>query len=141
MRNEAPHEQVNSLRYYGRWTGLAFQVMDDILDYRADPDLLGKPVGQDLEEGRITLPFILAREKLTGKDLERLLTLGSLPAPSAADKAEVVSMVTQAGGIESAQTKAEALAGLAASSLSNIPESQARTDLERLAEYTVTRNR
>jgi octaprenyl-diphosphate synthase len=139
--NNSPHEQVTQLRYYGRWTGLAFQIIDDILDYQADPNQLGKPVGQDLEEGRITLPFIMAREKLTGKDLERLLALGSLVAPSEQEKAEVVNLVKEAGGIEAARKQAEALAGLAVSSLSLIAESQSRRDLERLAEYTVTRNR
>jgi octaprenyl-diphosphate synthase len=139
--NGAPNDQLMSLRYYGRLTGLSFQIKDDILDYQADPDKLGKPVGQDLEEGRITLPFILARENLTGDELARLLTLGSLVAPTAEEKTEAVALVDKAGGIEAAQKQAEALAELAASSLANIPESQARQDLERLTEYTVNRNR
>jgi octaprenyl-diphosphate synthase len=139
--NGAPSELVNSLRHYGRWTGLAFQIIDDILDYRASPSQLGKPVGQDLEEGRITLPFILARENLTGKDLVRLLALGSVISPTAEEKTEAVALVEKAGGVGAAQKQAEAFAGLAASSLSNIRESPVRRDLERLAEYTVTRNR
>jgi octaprenyl-diphosphate synthase len=139
--NEAPQDRTTALKYYGRWTGLAFQIMDDILDYRADPNILGKPVGQDLEEGRITLPFILARDRLGGEDLERLLTLGALTAPTPEDKAEVVSLVERGDGVELAQKQAESLAELAASSLSAIPESQPRTDLERLAAYTVIRKR
>ncbi|MDR2386052.1 MAG: polyprenyl synthetase family protein [Deltaproteobacteria bacterium] len=139
--NGAPNDRVTSLKYYGRWTGLAFQVMDDILDYKSSPDQLGKPVGQDLEEGRITLPFILARNQLKGKDLERLLALGALVAPTAQDKAEAVNLVEKAGGIELAHQQAQALADLAVSSLSNMPESSAREDLEKLAQYTVVRNR
>ncbi|MDR2387436.1 MAG: polyprenyl synthetase family protein [Deltaproteobacteria bacterium] len=139
--NNAPNDKLISLRYYGRWTGLAFQIMDDILDYKANPNQLGKPVGQDLEEGRITLPFILARNELKGKDLDRLLALGALVAPTAQEKAEAVSLVEKVGGIELAHRQAQALSELAVSSLSNIPESQAREDLEKLAQYTVSRDR
>ncbi|MDR3135641.1 MAG: polyprenyl synthetase family protein [Deltaproteobacteria bacterium] len=138
--NEAPDDQARSLRDYGRWTGLAFQVIDDIFDYRANPDQLGKPVGQDLDEGRITLPFIMARDKLKVKDRDRLLSLGSVVSPSAKEKTEIVSLVEMGNGIELAQGQAEAMAGLAVSSLSNLPDNQARHDLESLAEFTVRRN-
>jgi octaprenyl-diphosphate synthase len=139
--NRAPEEHVSSFRYYGRWTGLAFQIIDDILDYQASPDELGKPVGQDLEEGRITLPFIMARESLSGPDLKRLLTLGAQVALTPDQKIEAIRLVEKGDGLGKARMMAEALAGLAASALSNIPESRDKENLEKLALYTVNRRR
>jgi octaprenyl-diphosphate synthase len=137
----APEPQATALRDYGRWTGLAFQVMDDILDYRARPDELGKPVGQDLGEGRITLPFILAREALSGRDRERLLALGARVSPGPGEKAEAMRLVERAGGLDRALDRARDMAGTAAASLAILPESPERESLERLAHYTVSRGR
>ncbi|MDR1677970.1 MAG: polyprenyl synthetase family protein [Deltaproteobacteria bacterium] len=139
--NGASPEEVDSLKKYGSQTGLAFQIMDDILDYRAKPGELGKPVGQDLEEGRITLPFILARETLTGKDRERLLTLGAKISPSFEEKAEAIRLVEKAEGLDKAMKEAQDLVNQAVLALSNLPESRDRNSLERLAQYTVSRKR
>src|SRR5439155_18350792 len=57
----APEPQVQALREFGRRVGLAFQVVDDILDYVGDESLLGKPVGSDLRQGIVTLPLLHLR--------------------------------------------------------------------------------
>jgi octaprenyl-diphosphate synthase len=137
----APEAQASALRDYGRWTGMAFQITDDVLDYRAKPGELGKPVGQDLGEGRITLPFILAREALSGNDLDRLLALGALASPSPGEKAEAIGLVEMAGGLDRALERAKGMAGTAAAALGILPESPERDALERLARYAVSRGR
>ena len=59
---DSTNEEVTALKEYGKQLGIAFQVADDILDYTSDKDKLGKPVGEDLFDGRITLPLIYALE-------------------------------------------------------------------------------
>lgn len=57
---DAPTEQVQAMKLYGRYLGTAFQLIDDVLDYRADVEQLGKNLGDDLEEGKPTLPLLHA---------------------------------------------------------------------------------
>jgi octaprenyl-diphosphate synthase len=139
--NRAGDRETDALRSYGRFTGLAFQIVDDILDYRADPSDFGKPVGQDLEEGRVTLPFILARKDLPEPDRLRLMTLGSMVSPGPQEKAEAAALVERAGGLQKAQSHADDMAAKAVSALLSLPETPDRMSLEALARYTVSRRR
>jgi octaprenyl-diphosphate synthase len=138
---DAEEGQISALRDYGRRLGLAFQIMDDILDYRSDAAVLGKPVGQDLGEGRITLPFILARERLGAGDRDALMALGSKNVLTEADKKAVGKLVDKAGGLEKSLEKAKALSEEAVKALTVLPESGERETLARLAFYTVGRDR
>ncbi|MDR2945651.1 MAG: polyprenyl synthetase family protein [Candidatus Adiutrix sp.] len=124
---------------YGRLLGLAFQIMDDILDYQSDRETFGKPVGHDLSEGKITLPFIRAREALRGDRRARLCELAGQEIIGPEDYAEIGRLVAEGGGVESARVKAEELAREAAAALAVFPPSPARSQLEALAEYTVAR--
>ncbi|MEW5723159.1 MAG: polyprenyl synthetase family protein, partial [Thermodesulfobacteriota bacterium] len=72
MLAEAPPEWAESLRRYGRHVGLAFQIIDDTLDYSGTQAEFGKPVGHDLQEGKVTLPVIKALAGATGPDGEEL---------------------------------------------------------------------
>jgi geranylgeranyl pyrophosphate synthase len=138
---ESPASLVTSLKNYGRLVGLAFQIIDDILDYSSDTAKLGKPVGQDLEEGRVTLPFILARASLKGADRAKLLELGAKPRLSQEDKATVQGLVEEAGALDIAQAKAAELADTAEGALASLPDSSEKSLLGRLARYTVRRDR
>ncbi|UQZ89741.1 polyprenyl synthetase family protein [Deltaproteobacteria bacterium Smac51] len=125
---------------YGCKLGLAFQIMDDILDYQSDEETFGKPVGHDLIEGKITLPFIRARGFLRDGDREALRKLadGSFDP---ADWPEVMRLVTLGRGVASARRTAEELAAEAAGALSVFPPSSARDQLADLAIYMVARDR
>ena len=59
----APPEQVEAMRVYGLHLGIAFQIVDDILDFTGDPAVMGKPVGSDLAGGTLTLPTILYMQR------------------------------------------------------------------------------
>jgi geranylgeranyl pyrophosphate synthase len=126
---------------YGRLTGLGFQIVDDALDYRAKADHFGKPVGLDLAEGRITLPFIRARESLRGADLARLLELGALEGPAPAELAEARALVERGRGIESSMAEAAAFANEGAAALAALAPSEERDLLAALAFYAVERDR
>lgn len=137
----AEPDVLNSLRAYGRRLGLAFQVMDDVLDYRADTSKLGKPVGQDLEEGRITLPFIIARETLNGSERARLVSIGEKTDPTAGDKLEAGFLVEKAGGLQKSLAAAGRLVDQAVEELGALPETPEKELLAKLADYTVRRDR
>jgi octaprenyl-diphosphate synthase len=132
---------VKALGEFGRLLGLAFQIIDDVLDYEGQPGKLGKPIGQDLDEGRATLPFILAREKLAGADRDRLLALGSQGSLSPAEKKEIISLVRRGQGLKAARAKAAALARAADEALLALPPSPARDDLSRLSGSLVERDK
>jgi octaprenyl-diphosphate synthase len=141
MLLEAGQEKTDALKDYGRHVGLAFQIMDDILDYKADQSKLGKPVGQDLEEGRITLPFILTREKLPEAERRKLVALGEKLTLSEADKREIQTKVEEVGALDEALEKAESYVETAVQALSPLPETKEKDILIELARYTVRRDR
>jgi octaprenyl-diphosphate synthase len=127
---------------YGRKLGLAFQIADDLLDYQGDEASLGKPVGHDLEEGKITLPFILAREALPPARRERLRRLAGPAAGPLGPEArlEIHALVAEGQGLASARRKAEDLAARAAQALALWPPSPAREQLAGLAGYVTARS-
>ncbi|MDL2259475.1 polyprenyl synthetase family protein [Deltaproteobacteria bacterium OttesenSCG-928-K17] len=128
---------------YGRKFGLAFQIVDDVLDYRGDEATFGKPVGHDLEEGKITLPFILAREALAAEPLtgkaERLMELAGAETVDDQARAEIIALVQEGGGIKAALRRAGDLANEAAAALSALAPSAALEKLQALAAFTVDR--
>ncbi|MDR1656102.1 MAG: polyprenyl synthetase family protein [Deltaproteobacteria bacterium] len=135
-----PNES-RALSEYGRRMGLAFQIIDDIFDYRSKAGTLGKPVGQDLAEGRITLPFILARDNLAGFDRQRLLELGAILNPSEEVRLEARSLVEKGSGSDLSMAEAQRQAKQAAGALEVLPPTAERDLLVELAYYTVKRDR
>ncbi len=124
--------QVRALRQYGEHLGLAFQIVDDILDFTADEATLGKPVGSDLRQGTVTLPTLYAVVN-DGVVLARAL---------AGDKAAVETMidfVRRSDGPALARGDAQQYAASAIANLAWFPHSPARQALEGLADFTVSR--
>src|SRR5260370_40793584 len=78
--------QVETIRRFGRLLGMSFQIADDVLDYLATEEEVGKPVGNDLKQGTVTLPLMLARQAKNGR-LDAVLAKPVLEDP---DYAEVV---------------------------------------------------
>jgi len=145
LAEAAPLAQSAAGRF-GRKLGLAFQIIDDLLDYQGDEAVLGKPVGRDLDEGKITLPFILAREALPPDRRDRLCRLagpdaaaGGRLSPEAFQ--EIAGLVAEGGGLEAARQQAEYLAERAVEALAAWPPSPARDQLTALAAYVTTRTR
>lgn len=137
----ADEKTIEAAARYGRQFGLAFQIIDDILDYQGNEAAFGKPVGHDLDEGKITLPFIRAREGLSDDKRERLCELAEHQNISAAEHEEIAALVTEGRGIESSRLKANELIHEAIDALGIFPPSPARDRLEALAAYIVSRDR
>jgi geranylgeranyl pyrophosphate synthase len=129
-----PYPQRESLRDYGRLLGLAFQIADDVLDYTASADALGKPIGHDLVEGFATLPLMLAR---ANAELDELLVDGR--SLNADDARRIAVMVRDSDGPRLALDRARELAHDARAQLDAVPDDDATRTLAALTDYVVTR--
>ncbi|MDR1164672.1 MAG: polyprenyl synthetase family protein [Deltaproteobacteria bacterium] len=134
---DSPAKEAIAL--YGERYGLSFQILDDILDYESSPEALGKPVLKDLTEGRITIPFILARDALPAPKSQRLAFLGARLSLSPAEKEEVFSLIRAGDGVARAADKALEFARAAREALHALPPSEARETLQELALANVGR--
>lgn len=139
----ADDAQVRALYTYGMELGLAFQMVDDALDYVGTEHEFGKPVGHDLAEGKITLPFIFARENCTPSQRSRLLELAAAAPTDAEAQTEAKEIVRRTGGVEHTftQAKAHALAAQEALAAMIPPEGPGEPleTLLALAPYVVER--
>ncbi len=124
--------QIAALRVYGENLGLAFQVFDDILDFTATEEELGKPVGSDLRQGTITLPVILARDVADGR---------FRAAFESEDVDLQVRLVQESGAIPLALAEAEGLVARARTALEVFPAGVERDALDALAAYVTQRDR
>jgi octaprenyl-diphosphate synthase len=128
-----------ALRRYGERLGMAFQVADDILDYTETAAVTGKPSGLDLREHKVTLPLIAALPRLSAASRARVEALLASDAPSDDQIADVVRLVTDAGGIESARRRGEQFAHEAEAALDGLPDTPARTALADAILYVMDR--
>jgi octaprenyl-diphosphate synthase len=141
MLADVDADQEARLRRYGLNLGLAFQVVDDLLDFTGDPKTLGKPSASDLREGKVTLALIdlLA----SGSPRARDLALGILEdgTPDSPEIPELTALLEQSGAIERAREAARRFASEAAAVLGTFPPGQARDALEALPGILVSRDR
>jgi octaprenyl-diphosphate synthase len=123
---------------YGRSLGTAFQLIDDLLDYEGETAQLGKNVGDDLREGKPTLPLLLAMERGTAADRE--LIRHAIEHGEVARLPEIVEIVRRTGAIDATRQAARAEADKAQRSLSALPASAFREALLELAVRSVERS-
>lgn len=131
-------EEREAMRLYGRELGLAFQLVDDVLDYEGDAGTMGKNVGDDLAEGKPTLPLIHAMA--TGSEEQRKLIRSAIRKGGLDDMAGVLDVVHQLGSIDYTRQKAVDCAGRARQQLAALPAGAAREALDALALIAVQRN-
>jgi heptaprenyl diphosphate synthase len=127
--------QVEAIRRFGRLLGMSFQIADDVLDYLATEQEVGKPVGNDLKQGTVTLPLMLARQAKNG----RLDAVLAKPVLDDADYAEVVRIVRDSPGIDESYGYAKTFGDKARAELESCPPSAYRDALESLTYYVVGR--
>ena len=128
-----------ALARYGREVGYAFQIADDIIDYSLDVEDSGKARGQDLREGKATLPLIFACERRP-ELRERIEALFRAGPPVDEDELfGVLEAVIEVGGLDAARAQAEDHVDAAVEALAALPPSPARAALEDLARYIVGR--
>jgi geranylgeranyl pyrophosphate synthase len=134
----ASSAQYNALLDYGRDFGIAFQIVDDILDFTGDQAVVGKPVGSDLRRGMITLPTIAYAE--THPDDPRL-ACALKGACSTADYDALIDAIRGSEAIDTAFKEARAITENAKRALEIFPDSDFKTLLRDLADYNVSREK
>jgi octaprenyl-diphosphate synthase len=132
-------EQIRqTMREFGLNLGIAFQMIDDVLDYDGDPASMGKNVGDDLTEGKVTLPLI--HTLLTGTEEEQALIRRAISEKSADEIEQVTHAVQRCGALDYTRNRARAYHDLALEKLAALPASEARNALERLTELSLNRD-
>jgi len=134
----ASEAEIKALRDYGYHLGMAFQIMDDILDFQGDEDRIGKPAANDLRQGIATLPVMLFAEK-SPKHPTILKAVNREPV-SDADMMAVVQQIRDSGSIEEALKEARRFIRQAQASLEILPDNQYRAAMLGLAQYTIDRD-
>jgi len=131
----APIEQ--GLADYGTHLGTAFQLIDDVLDYSGDAGAIGKNLGDDLAEGKPTLPLIHAMR--TGTPAQAALIRGAIVNGGRNEFADIVAAIHATGALDYARHAARAEASAAKAAIQCLPESRAKATLMQLADYAVVR--
>jgi octaprenyl-diphosphate synthase len=132
---------VDALAGYGERLGIAFQIIDDSLDFDADEVRLGKAVGSDLREGKQTLPLIVTLERATAAERARIAAALGQPRAAEGDLAEVQRLVKVYDGVGYAVGRAAGYAAEGAARLAGLPAGEAREVLALIADYVVQRDR
>lgn len=136
----APPRVVRAMGDYGRAFGMAFQLMDDALDFSGDEEKLGKPVGSDIMEGKFTMPVLFLRSHLKEGGWDRIARLLTPESLSNGGARKVIALVKGNGGIERTLERANMYLEDARNSLARVPE-RTRVPLIALAEYASRRTR
>jgi octaprenyl-diphosphate synthase len=126
---------------YGRNLGLAFQIVDDVLDLTAAEDVLGKPVASDLREGKATLAVIHALERGTGADREAIRTVLADRNFSRVSHAHILEILHRHGSLDYAMDTACAYAEAARLSIAELPQSDAKRALLWVPGFVTSRDR
>jgi len=137
----ATAEQEAALAAFGMDLGIAFQLMDDTLDYVADEKEFGKSIGHDLEEGKITLPLIQALKKCSAAERELVGDIVAKEELEDGDFDQVYALVTRFGGIDYTVNRAKEYIASAKSRMEIFADSPVRSAMFRLADYVVTRGK
>ncbi|MDN5924177.1 MAG: polyprenyl synthetase family protein [Xanthomonadales bacterium] len=134
---QLPENQVAALREYGMQLGYAFQIADDVLDYVADADTIGKNIGDDLAEGKPTLPLIYALQTVSdaeAADMRRIVETGGLESLP-----RIIAIIRKCGALERTRARAEQHANAAIDAIKVLPASDWRDALVTLAHFAVER--
>jgi octaprenyl-diphosphate synthase len=131
----------DAMRRFGEGLGMAFQIIDDLLDFTGDEADTGKPAGLDLREHKVTLPLIHALPLMAPAERAAVEALMESAVPSELQIAEVVRAVTERGGLGYARARAQRLCDQAESALDELPASPARETLRASLTYVLERRR
>jgi octaprenyl-diphosphate synthase len=137
LATDQPEDVIDALKTYGLELGFAFQLIDDYLDYAGDSDSLGKNLGDDLADGKCTLPLIKALEKVSQEDADLItqaITFGDRDRFS-----EIAAIVTSTSGLTYTKERALSAVEKAKQALYILPDSQFKEGLIGLADLSVSR--
>ena len=137
--SQVDNRQEQALKDYGLHLGMTFQLIDDVLDYEGDAKKMGKNVGDDLAEGKVTLPLIYTMENSNETELKLIRDTITNGNATAAEQ-EIIALVNACGAIDFAKEQAQLEAQQAVLQLETLPNNQYRDALENLVVLAVNRN-
>jgi octaprenyl-diphosphate synthase len=136
--NDAPTEVETALQNYGKYLGTAFQLIDDVMDYTSDGDEMGKNVGDDLAEGKPTLPLLYAMQH--GTALQTAMIREAIEKANGMERLnDILAAMEETGSLEYTRQKAYQEADKAIAELDVLPESEYKQALVTLAHMSVHR--
>lgn len=128
-------------RIFGLNLGIAFQLVDDALDYTSSSATSGKPLGGDLREGKYTLPLLLYLESLEQKQRAALIAELSQPPISGTRQEEIIALISTGGYAQQTRNEAKAYLNLAKQALDSFPMSQEKNLLNSIIDFVLTREK
>lgn len=134
-------QQEQALNDFGMHLGIAFQFMDDALDYVADQAEFGKACGQDLEEGKMTLPLIETLRNCSSDERDQVAAIVEKEQLNDDDFASVLGLINRYNGIDYTRQRARELVESAKNCLAIFPDCEVRQALHVLADYVVSRSK
>jgi len=137
----ATPEQEEKLASYGRSVGMAFQIVDDVLDLTASEDILGKPVGSDLREGKVTMAVIHTLERCTPEERERIQTVLDERCFRTVSHREILDTLNRYGSLDAALTRASEFAESGRQSICTFPDSEFKRALLWVPDFVVARDK
>lgn len=135
----ADSETVEKMRLFGEKVGIAFQIKDDLFDFGTDD--IGKPLGIDIKEKKITLPLIYALNKATESEKRRIINLVKNHNDDSAKVSEIIDFVRNSGGMDYANSRMLHYQQEAFNILNELPDHSSRSALEQLVRFTTERKK
>ncbi|MFA6946531.1 MAG: polyprenyl synthetase family protein [Pedobacter sp.] len=135
----ADAEIVEKMRLFGEKVGIAFQIKDDLFDFGTDD--VGKPLGIDIKEKKITLPLIYALNKASSSEKRRIINLVKNHNEESDKVSEVIDFVRNSGGLDYARSRMDAYQQEAFTILNDLPEHESRDSLQQLVRFTTERKK
>jgi octaprenyl-diphosphate synthase len=129
--------QKQAMKDYGKHLGMAFQIADDVLDLQGDVSITGKNIGDDLSEGKMTLPIIYARDHSSPEQKEIIRT--AISSKSSENFDQILKIVSETGGVDYSLNRAREHSIIALEALEGLPESKYKQVLSELATFAVSR--
>ncbi len=137
----ATPQQEESLAKYGHDLGMAFQIVDDVLDLTASENVLGKPVASDLREGKVTMAVIHALQHCTPEEKSKIETILRDRAFNGVTHAQILDILHRYGSVEAASSRAAQYADSARKSICTFPDSEIKRALLWAPEFVVAREK
>ncbi len=138
---QASPEQEEALSAYGRNLGMAFQIVDDVLDLTASEKVLGKPVASDLREGKATMAVIHALERCTPAEREKIQTVLENQAFNGVTHEQILEILQRYGSLDAAHDRAAQYSESARACLTNFPDSEIKRALLWAPDFVVAREK
>ncbi|MBS2212534.1 polyprenyl synthetase family protein [Carboxylicivirga mesophila] len=133
-------DKLTNMAQFGENLGIAFQIRDDLFDYEQN-GMIGKPTGNDIKEKKLTLPLIYALGKTDKQEQRRILRLIRRHHKNEKKVQEIIAFVKANGGIEYATEQMELFAEKAKNNLAGYPDSETKTALQTMVDYTLKRKK